>query len=266
MKRFHEIREQAGAGDWGTDKAREKLQQDTPGQHIKSLVKDKDLEEATTGQLIRRLQLSPKLAKMVRFYLDWRRKNPGQGRKGVMKVIRMMGLAPQDGNILIGKLNSLVKSGKLPKHLALESFEPHMMYDPKTGKGYKANKPEDHERMSKMGYVHDKPDLEEGAENYTVKKGPYTRKVDGKTADKMKRQGWKIVARENVSEGSETWEAGYKRRVVKTTKPEHKAKGYNWRIKGKDKAHLTIKLYKEKPSQEEFNKQMKRVAGHEFGG
>ena len=38
----------------------------------------------------------------------------------------------------------------------------------------------------------------EGAENYTVKKGAYTRKVDGKTADKMKRQGWKIVAREGV--------------------------------------------------------------------
>lgn len=69
-----------------------------------------------------------------------------------------------------------------------------------------------------------------------------------------------------LDEGSETWEAGYKRRVVKTTKPEHKEKGYNWRIKGKDKAHLTIKLYKEKPSQAEFNKQMRRVAGHEFGG
>tara|TARA_R110000744_G_scaffold161830_3_gene278373 strand:+ start:201 stop:431 length:231 start_codon:yes stop_codon:yes gene_type:complete len=69
-----------------------------------------------------------------------------------------------------------------------------------------------------------------------------------------------------IVEGSESWEAGYKRRVVKTTKPQHKADGYNWRIKGKDKANLTIKLYKDKPSQDEFNKQMKRVAGHEFGG
>jgi hypothetical protein len=69
-----------------------------------------------------------------------------------------------------------------------------------------------------------------------------------------------------LQEGSETWKAGYKRRVIKTTKPEHKEKGYNWRIKGKDKAHLSIKLYKEKPSQQEFNKQMRRVAGHEFGG
>jgi hypothetical protein len=66
--------------------------------------------------------------------------------------------------------------------------------------------------------------------------------------------------------GSETWEAGYKRRVVKTTSAEHKEKGHNWRIKGKDRPEISIKLYKEKPSQAEFNKQMRRVAGHEFGG
>ncbi len=42
-----------------------------------------------------------------------------------------------------------------------DEFEPHMMYDPKTGKAYKANKPEDHERMSKMGYSHDKPKVNE---------------------------------------------------------------------------------------------------------
>ena len=64
----------------------------------------------------------------------------------------------------------------------------------------------------------------------------------------------------------ETWEAGYKRRVVKTTKPEHKDKGYNWRIKGKKKDNLTIKLYKNNPNFKEFVKQMIRVAGHEFGG
>ncbi len=67
-------------------------------------------------------------------------------------------------------------------------------------------------------------------------------------------------------EGSESWEAGYKRRVVKTTKPEHKEKGYQWRIKGKDRDEISIKLYKDKPSFAEFKKQMERVAGHEFGG
>jgi len=64
---------------------------------------------------------------------------------------------------------------------------------------------------------------------------------------------------------SESWEAGYKRRVVKTTKPEHKEKGYKWRIKGKDRPEISIKLYKAKPSYKEFTNQMKRVAGHEFG-
>jgi len=64
----------------------------------------------------------------------------------------------------------------------------------------------------------------------------------------------------------ETWEDGFKRRVVKTTKPEHKEKGYNWRIKGKERDEISIKLYNKKPDFEEFEKQMKRVAGHEFGG
>jgi len=36
----------------------------------------------------------------------------------------------------------------------VKKFEAHMMYDPKTGKGYKANKPADHERMKKLGYLH----------------------------------------------------------------------------------------------------------------
>jgi len=75
-----------------------------------------------------------------------------------------------------------------------------------------------------------------------------------------------ILVDEQLSEGSETWDDGYERRVIKTTKPEHKADGYEWRIKGKDKANLSIKLYKTKPDQAEFEKQMKRVAGHEFGG
>ena len=52
-----------------------------------------------------------------------------------------------------------LKKKKAP--VAESDFEPHMMYDPKTGKGYKAEKPEDHERMKKMGYSHDKPEIKE---------------------------------------------------------------------------------------------------------
>ena len=40
-----------------------------------------------------------------------------------------------------------------------KDFKPHMMYDPKTGKGYKAKTYQDHLRMDKMGYVHDKPEI-----------------------------------------------------------------------------------------------------------
>ena len=40
-----------------------------------------------------------------------------------------------------------------------KDFEPHMMYDPETGKGYKADTYADHVRMDKMGYVHDKSEI-----------------------------------------------------------------------------------------------------------
>ena len=69
----------------------------------------------------------------------------------------------------------------------------------------------------------------------------------------------------DAPKGPESYEAQYKRRLVKTTDPEHKAKGFKYRIKGKKDSSLTKKLYKKKPGQAEFNKQMRRIAGHEFG-
>ncbi len=45
-----------------------------------------------------------------------------------------------------------------------EDFTPHMMYDPKTGKGYKADKEADHLRMKDMGYTHEKPEMKEEEE------------------------------------------------------------------------------------------------------
>ena len=61
-------------------------------------------------------------------------------------------------------IKSAAQVKKLAKTIMRESivnekdFEPHMMYDPKTGKGYKAEKQEDHDRMDKLGYVHEKPE------------------------------------------------------------------------------------------------------------
>ena len=65
----------------------------------------------------------------------------------------MLGQGGPEGSIEVGELEMLPigmmkKGGK---------FKPHMMYDPKTGKGYKANKLADHLRMDKKGYTHKKP-------------------------------------------------------------------------------------------------------------
>jgi len=77
----------------------------------------------------------------------------------------------------------------------------------------------------------------------------------------------KVIANEGTGKKKgESWEDGFKRRVVPTTKPEHKEKGYKWRIKGKERDEISIKLYRKKPDYAEFKRQMKRVAGHEFGG
>ncbi|QDP57061.1 MAG: hypothetical protein GOVbin1782_68 [Prokaryotic dsDNA virus sp.] len=36
-----------------------------------------------------------------------------------------------------------------------KEFKPHMMFDPKTGKGFMANEMADHLRMKEMGYLHE---------------------------------------------------------------------------------------------------------------
>ena len=38
-----------------------------------------------------------------------------------------------------------------------EDFKPHKMYDPKTGEEFEAKTLEDHLKMKKMGYTHEKP-------------------------------------------------------------------------------------------------------------
>ena len=42
-----------------------------------------------------------------------------------------------------------------------KDFKPHMMYDPKTGKGVKANTYMQHVALDKRGYVHEKPEIKE---------------------------------------------------------------------------------------------------------
>ncbi len=46
-----------------------------------------------------------------------------------------------------------------------QDFKPHMMYDPKTGKGIKAGTYEKHLELKKKGYVHSKP--KKGEKSFT---------------------------------------------------------------------------------------------------
>ena len=106
-------------------------------------------------------------------------------------------------------------------------------------------------------------------EYYEIGTNAYTKHTKKMTPGQIQASHCGSKKKVNEGEGKykgETWEQGYKRRVVKTSDPEHKEKGYKWRIKGKERPNISIKLYKEKPSQAEYNKQMRRVAGHEFGG
>jgi len=55
-------------------------------------------------------------------------------------------------------------------------FEPHMMYDTKTGKAYKANKPADHEKYKKLGYLH-KDELKKAKDGVDMPAGQYVNGV-----------------------------------------------------------------------------------------
>jgi hypothetical protein len=69
---------------------------------------------------------------------------------------------------IAGKLDMLRQDKDFKRYLAEESpnedkmdmsddmdFEPHMMYDTRSGKSEMANTQEDHERLSEMGYIHE---------------------------------------------------------------------------------------------------------------
>lgn len=60
-----------------------------------------------------------------------------------------------------------------------KDFSPHMMYDPKTGKGKKADTYEEHLRLSEMGYVHKSDEEQANLEGQIVKTDDEQRLVYG---------------------------------------------------------------------------------------
>ena len=56
-----------------------------------------------------------------------------------------------------GEKRKKVTLKKAPWEESVEEFKPHMMYDPKTGKGVHAKKEKDHLDLKDKGYTHDNP-------------------------------------------------------------------------------------------------------------
>ena len=78
-------------------------------------------------------------------------KKKGASKKDIEKLrVEQEVAAGRDPRMLYAKYGGMMKY----KAGGAKDFKPHMMYNPKTGKGYKANTYEDHLRMDKMGYGH----------------------------------------------------------------------------------------------------------------
>ena len=78
-------------------------------------------EMSALAKLMQKIRLSPKMDRLVRGYLNFRRDNPGKGRQGVIKFVQRLGPSYnlRDADEIIKAMNNLVKQGKLPKHLAI---------------------------------------------------------------------------------------------------------------------------------------------------
>ena len=74
-------------------------------------------------------------------------------------------------NLRKGSATHGKQADDLEKAVNEADFKPHMMYDPKTGKGYKAEKEEDHLRMKDMGYTHEKPEVKEDLDERKFESG-----------------------------------------------------------------------------------------------
>ena len=85
--------------------------------------------------------------------------------------------------------------------LRRQNEESEPLIDPKRKKEKKGDEQgiDNETALGRKMQIQDKI-IDEGAEVYIMKKGPYKRRVDGATADRMKRQGWTLLARDRVRE------------------------------------------------------------------
>jgi len=107
-----------------------------------------------------------------------------------------------------------------------DDFKPHMMYDPKTGKGYKADTMDDHLRMKKMGYTHDAPKTEE----VELDEAKYTRKLmkDKSVVDYVKSQQARNRKKEQGYEHGANWVELAAKTVGMEKMSLSKKKAFDW--------------------------------------
>ena len=90
-----------------------------------------------------------------------------QTAKGDKNIIKSTEAPVKDKEVKDGEGKKSVtkESTEQTECMDEKDFKPHMMYDPKTGKGTMANKYADHVKMDKMGYTHEKPKEKETKES-----------------------------------------------------------------------------------------------------
>lgn len=112
-----------------------------------------------------------------------------------------------------------------------EDFKPHMMYDPKTGKGYEAKTHEDHLKFKDMGYTHEKNETEvQDSDKDFVD----THSVDAKEDPEQKRQVEETEAEDedDVEEGNAFGQAVTD--AKKAGKKKFKFQGKEYKVESTD--------------------------------
>ena len=108
-----------------------------------------------------------------------------------------------------------VVEGKYKKKEKEEAVKyPHMMYDPKTGKGVEAKNEKDHEELSKKGYTHDKPEKVDEVEEPRAK-GEKEFKAKHKVKKSGEKEDGSVVKEEDEEEKEDEVEEAFSAAQIK---------------------------------------------------
>ena len=91
---------------------------------------------------------------------------------------------------------------------------PHMMYDPKTGKGVEAKNEKDHDELSKKGYTHDKPEKVDEVEEPRAK-GEKEFKAKHKVKKSGEKEDGSVVKEEDEEEKEDEVEEAFSAAQIK---------------------------------------------------